>query len=112
MIVTIEEAIRGWSDRGEIVVVVDELVPRPTAKHRIFRAGSCHLMANGYSQQHLDALHKLAARIGLKPAWFQPHRLAPHYDLTVGKRARAVAAGAIEVPATVFIIELRRICSS
>jgi hypothetical protein len=106
---TIEEAIRGWSDRGEIMVVVDELVPRPTAKHRIFRAGSCHLMANGYSEQHLDALHKLAARIGLKAAWFQPHKRAPHYDLTIGKRARAVAAGAIEVPAMAFITELRRL---
>lgn len=107
--ITIEEAIRGWSDRGEIVVVVDELVPRPGAKLRIFRPGSCHLMANGYSEQHLDALHKLAARIGLKAAWFQPHKRAPHYDLTIGKRARAVAAGAVEVPATAFIIELRRL---
>jgi hypothetical protein len=109
MTIDIEEMIRGWSDRGEIVIVVDELVPRPTAKLRIFRAGSCHLMANGYSDQHLDALHKFAARIGLQRRWYQPHKIAPHYDLTIGKRARAVAAGAVEVSTRALLEEMRRL---
>lgn len=45
----------------------------------------------------LEELHAFAARIGLKRAWFQRHRLAPHYDLTVRRREAAVRAGAIEL---------------
>jgi hypothetical protein len=53
---------------------------------------SCHLLADT-----LDELHALAGRIGLKRAWFQSHGTFPHYDLTRPRRARAVAAGAIEI---------------
>lgn len=43
-------------------------------------------------------LHSLAARIGLKLAWFQHHKpWFPHYDLTEPRRARAIKLGAIEV---------------
>jgi glycine/D-amino acid oxidase-like deaminating enzyme len=43
----------------------------------------------------LDELHDLARRVGLKRAWFQDGTLQ-HYDLTPGRRAAAVAAGAVE----------------
>lgn len=46
----------------------------------------------------IDELHALAAQIGLRRSWFQDKRL-PHYDLTVSKRALAVAAGAVEIEA-------------
>lgn len=54
----------------------------------------CHLVAAG-GDADLDTF---AARIGLRPAWAQ-NRGDPlsHYDLTPGKRAAAVRAGAIEV---------------
>lgn len=52
----------------------------------------CHLTADT-----LGELHEFAASIGLKRAWFQNHRLMPHYDLTPGKRAIAVSKGAIEI---------------
>lgn len=55
---------------------------------------SCHLFTD---TPDLAELHALAARIGMKRAWFQDHRLAPHYDLTPNRRAAAVTAGAIEV---------------
>lgn len=44
----------------------------------------------------LAELHALAARIGLRRAWFQnkPGRL-PHYDLTRAKQAAAIRAGAV-----------------
>ncbi len=53
----------------------------------------CHLFADD-----VEELHVLAARIGMKRAWFQhrPGRL-PHYDLVPPRRAAALAAGAVEV---------------
>lgn len=48
----------------------------------------CHLMADSFEE-----LHAFAARIGMKRAWFQ----GDHYDLTPGRRAKAVELGAKEV---------------
>lgn len=73
-----------------MAVYVDELVVYPNARG-IFRAGSCHLSADS-----AEELHAFAAKIGMKRAWFQDHRLLPHYDLIASKRALAVALGAIE----------------
>lgn len=55
---------------------------------------SCHLIADTE-----DELHALAQKIGMKRAWFQSgeDHAMPHYDLTAGRRAAAVRAGAIEV---------------
>jgi hypothetical protein len=54
--------------------------------------GGAHMLAND-----LDALHAMAARIGLRRSWFQGDKTFAHYDLTASRRARAVAAGAIEI---------------
>jgi hypothetical protein len=51
-----------------------------------------------------DVLHEMARKIGMKREWFQPHRLASHYDLVPTRRAHAVRLGAIEKP---FIVWLR-----
>lgn len=45
----------------------------------------------------LQQLHQMASNIGMKRAWFQEHRIAPHYDLTPRRRAVAISLGAIEV---------------
>lgn len=58
------------------------------------RVKSCHMFTDGLG---LDELHELAGKIGMHGAWFQKHRLAPHYDLTPSRRAAAIAAGAVEV---------------
>lgn len=58
------------------------------------RVKNCHMFADT-----LDELHALASTIGMKRSWFQPSPPASidHYDLTPGRRAAAVAAGAIEL---------------
>lgn len=58
---------------------------------------SCHLIADDEGE-----LHAFALRIGLRRAWFQP-RSSPHYDLTVGRRADAVALGAVELDRRAFV---------
>jgi len=67
------------------------------------RGKSCHLFTN---DGDLDALHELAASVGLRREWFQNDEL-PHYDLSPNKRDQAVAAGAIEVDRR-YAIWLRR----
>lgn len=52
---------------------------------------SCHMWA---APEHVDELHALAARIGLKRKWYQERKRVPHYDLTPSKRAAAIKAGA------------------
>lgn len=76
-----------------MTIMVDDLKVWTTK--RPFHLGSCHLTTDG----PLEELHAFAARIGMKRAWFQEHRFAPHYDLTPGRRVRAVALGAVEVDA-------------
>ena len=78
------------------MILVDELIVWPHAKHRCFKGGSCHLTI---VDEPLENLHAFAARIGLKRAWFQDHPLAPHYDLTPGRREAALRAGAAFVSA-------------
>ncbi len=75
-------------------VYVDEFKHYGPTKIRCFKAGSSHMTADT-----LEELHALAARIGLQREWFQPHWSAPHYDLTESKREKALAAGAVFVPA-------------
>ena len=55
---------------------------------------SCHMFTDSVD---LGELHEMAASIGMKRSWFQPHRIAPHYDLTPSRRAEAVRLGAVEV---------------
>ena len=73
-----------------MTVYVDELVRYPGAKPP-FDKGSCHLSADT-----LDELHDFAAKIGMKRAWFQDHKLLPHYDLTPARRIVAVRLGATQ----------------
>jgi hypothetical protein len=53
---------------------------------------ACHMFADTDAELHL-----FAARLGLRRAWFQDHKRLRHYDLTKGKRAKAVRMGAREV---------------
>ena len=73
-----------------MAVCVDPLMPCvPNRNWRWNR--SCHLTADD-----VEELHTFARQLGLKRAWFQPRPPAsiPHYDLTAGMRARAIALGA------------------
>lgn len=86
------------SETAKPVVMVDQVTIYPNAKG-IFRKGSAHLTVDGTTPEHLEALHAFALSIGLRRSWFQPHKLAAHYDLTPGKHAAALAKGAVLVDA-------------
>ena len=53
-------------------------------------------------------LHDFAQRIGLRRAWYQRDKTLPHYDLTPGRRMKAVALGAVEVTRDVLVTEIRK----
>ncbi len=74
--------------------MVDEFRIWAPGGPRCFRKGSSHLTCDD-----VEALHSFAIKIGLKPEWFQPHRVHPHYDLTEQRRKAALENGAVFVPA-------------
>lgn len=87
-------------------VMVDELTSWPGAvRGRL----SCHMTVDGDGEKQLEALHLVAASIGLRREWFQAGPPA-HYDLTLSKREAALRAGAEYVPAKEQALErvLRR----
>lgn len=51
----------------------------------------CHLWSDD-----LDALHAMAAALGIRREWFQDRPGFPHYDLPPFRRERALALGAAE----------------
>ena len=55
------------------------------------RMKMCHMIADTEEE-----LHEMAAKLGLKRSWFQDKSI-PHYDVSKGKRAKAIKLGAIEV---------------
>ncbi|NOK05811.1 MULTISPECIES: DUF4031 domain-containing protein [Myxococcus] len=95
-----------------MTVYVDALVNyglrgKSAQVRRVFAKGSCHLFTDSLD---LTELHAVAARIGMRRAWFQTDGDLPHYDLNGERRAAAVAAGAVEVDKykTVECIRLHR----
>ncbi len=81
-------------------VYVDMLlpcIPNPRWHHR----ESCHLVADTLVELHAFAEGKL----GLHPSWFQSECALPHFDLTRGKRARAIQLGAIPLDTRASIKE-------
>ncbi len=96
--------IRRMSTHGydRPMIYIDELrtYPRAAIKPAARRVSDtwCHMTTDGLVAE----LHAFAKRIGLRRAWFQPHRRLPslsHYDLTPLRRAAALRAGASEATA-------------
>lgn len=82
-------------------VYVDELSPCvKSAKWHYDHA--CHLVADS-----VEELQDFARKLGLKSSWFQDRPYLPHYDLTTGKRTKAVRLGAIELDQAQFIEFMR-----
>lgn len=68
----------------------------------LIRHGSglwCHMATDGPAEE----LHEMAERIGLRRQWFQAHPRMDHYDLRASVRKKALAAGAVEIKATVML---------
>lgn len=76
------------------MVYVDEFKLWLPRQPRPFHEGSSHLTADT-----IEELQAFAKRIGLRRGWFQARHAAPHYDITRPRRERALAAGAVFVPA-------------
>jgi len=51
----------------------------------------CHMVADT-----LEELHEMADAVGLRREWFQSGRWN-HYDVSKGRRAKAITLGAIEI---------------
>lgn len=77
-----------------MTVYVDELRLWGPSPYRCFYTGSSHLTADS-----ADELHAFAAAIGPKRSWAQTRSIELHYDLSPGMRLKAIAAGAVFVPA-------------
>jgi hypothetical protein len=65
----------GWKMRGRVVQ-------------------NCHMFTDVVD---IEELHTFAEQIGMKRAWFQPHHITPHYDLTPNRREAALMRGAVAV---------------
>lgn len=65
-----------------MTVYVDDM------RARFGRMTMCHMIADTD-----DELHAMADHIGVARRWHQ----GDHYDISLGKRGRAVAAGAVEI---------------
>ena len=105
LLMVTSEASLAISTGGAGEVLVDALLPCvPNARWRWNE--SAHLFVAVGTP--LEVLHKFAARIGLRRAWFQsrPGSL-PHYDLTANRRLRAVLLGAREVTREETVAVLR-----
>lgn len=75
-------------------------VDRPV--HRYGRMRMCHMLADT-----LDELHVMAARVGLKPEWFQAHS-TPHYDVCKKNRELALRLGAIQADRKQVVALIRK----
>jgi hypothetical protein len=60
-------------------------------RHKLGRMLMCHMAADT-----LTELHAMAKQLGVR-RWFQDKPGRPHYDVCKAYRARAIAAGAVEV---------------
>ncbi|ETR75057.1 hypothetical protein X566_20050 [Afipia sp. P52-10] len=70
-----------------MTVYVDDM------RARFGRMTMCHMIADSD-----DELHAMADLIGVKRKWHQaPPAHDSHYDIALSKRAKAVAAGAVEI---------------
>jgi hypothetical protein len=75
----------------------------PLANHGWKLGPNCHLIADS-----IEELHVFAARLGMKPAWYQAES-SPHYDLTERRRSAAVRLGAVELDRRALVAKLREL---
>jgi hypothetical protein len=72
------------------------------ARNPFGRMLMCHMVANS-----IEELLEMADKIGLDRKHFQPWS-SPHFDLSQGYRARAIAAGAVEADRRTMVTAMRQ----
>jgi hypothetical protein len=72
------------------------------ANHPLGRMIMCHMVADSMAE-----LMAMADAIGVNRKWFQP-RSHPHFDICKANRAKAIAAGAIEVDRRQLVDAMKR----
>jgi len=77
------------------IYVDSAMIPATVPNGRVSHTSRwCHLMSDEIDP---DELHRFAALLGLRRSYFQINirdRAHDHYDVTLGKRAQAIALGA------------------
>jgi Protein of unknown function (DUF4031) len=73
-----------------VTVYIDDMHRYPIGELRLgkFTMKMSHMIADSEEE-----LHAMASRIGVARRWYQDD----HYDVSLGKRALAVKAGAVEI---------------
>ena len=75
-----------------------------TMRAQFGRMVMCHMVADTSEE-----LHAMADRIGVARKWVQyPGAWREHYDIALSKKALAIKAGAIEIPARQVVEIMRR----
>lgn len=73
------------------------------ARHPLGRMIMGHMLADS-----LEELHGMAASIGMERRWYQPLSF-PHYDVSLQRRASALALGAMQVDRRGIVAVKRRL---
>lgn len=69
------------------------------------------MLMNHMIADDLEELHEMARKLGLKRSWFQDKPGRPHYDISWGKRERAIALGAKPVSSVDLVRIQKRLWS-
>lgn len=73
------------------------------ARHALGRMIMGHMLADS-----LEELHGMARAIGMELRWYQPVSF-PHYDVSLERRRKAIALGAIQVDRRGIVAVKRRL---
>ncbi len=63
----------------------------------------CHMLSDSEEE-----LHAMAKKIGMRREWFQP-KSAPHYDVCLSRRAKAIEFGAKEIDREQTVALIRKL---
>ena len=86
-----------WGTNTNMSVYVDN------ARIPYGRMKMCHMVADS-----AEELMEFALALGLKREWAQSWMHSPHFDISLGKRKKAIEAGAIEIGSRKIIQVLQR----